>query len=142
MNLSVVILRGFTFYGPHQKGEQLIPSIIESIKKDKPIIVNDPNPKRDYLHITDFNRLIYLILRSSFSGNEIYNLGEGNLYNNLEVAQMANGLATKSVPLLIKGEKRRNDVLECCADMTKIKKDFKWEPEVDLQSGLLDCLSC
>lgn len=142
MNLSVIILRGFTLYGPCQKGDQLIPSIIESIKTQRPILVKDPIPKRDYLYVDDFTRLIDLIIQSDFSGFEIYNLGGGKLYSNLEVAEMANRLTEHPVPLHTEGTRRKNDVLECCANLTKIKKDFCWEPEVDLHSGLLDCLSC
>lgn len=142
MNLSVIILRGFTLYGPCQKGDQLIPSIIESIEVKQQVVLKDPIPRRDYLHVADFIRLILLILQSDFSGHDIYNIGGGKAYSNLEVAEMAISLAGNPVALKVERVRRRNDVLECCADISKIKKDYCWEPEVDLHSGLLDCLSC
>lgn len=141
MGLSVIILRGFTFYGPKQSGDQLIPSIIEAIKNRKPIIIRDPDPKRDYLHIVDFIRLVDMIVRSGFSGYEAYNVGGGRPYKNIEVAQIAKKLAQKNIPIHIKDEKRRNDISECYADNGKITRDFQWRPEIDLLSGLCDCLS-
>lgn len=141
MDLSVLILRGFIFYGPKQKDDQLIPSIIESIRNDKPIVVRDPNPKRDYLYISDFLRLIDIIVHSDYSGFEIYNVGGGSPYKNIEVAQMANNLAGNPVPIHIEGKVRRNDVAECYANIEKVKRDFQWQPRIDLPSGLYDCLA-
>lgn len=136
IGFSVLILRGFTFFGPNQKGNQLIPSIIESICKNKPIIVNDPNPKRDYLYIDDFTRLLNIIVQSDFSGYDIYNLGGGKPYKNIDVAQMANDLVGNNVPIYIEEYRRRNDVSECYANIEKVSRDFEWFPEIDLRSGL------
>ena len=141
MGIAVIILRGFTFYGPRQRGDQLIPSIIESIRNHKPILVKDPNPKRDYLFISDFLRLLDIIVHSDYSGFEIYNIGGGVPYKNIEVAQMANSLAGNPVPIHIEGKERRNDVGECYADTQKVSRYFQWLPEVDLSSGLNNCLS-
>jgi len=139
--ISVLILRGFTFYGPHQKDDQLISSIIESIRNDRSIVIRDPNPKRDYLHVADLISLLDIIIRSDFSGYELYNVGGGKAYKNIKVAQMANNLAGNPVPIHIERKKRRNDVSECYANIEKVKMEFQWQPEIDLSSGLKDCLS-
>ena len=141
MGLSVLILRGFIFYGPKQKDDQLIPSIVESIRNDRSVVVRDPNPKRDYLYISDFLRLIDTMVHSDYSGLEIYNIGGGTPYKNIEVAQMANKLAGDKVPIHIEGRVRRNDVAECYADIKKVERDFHWKPEIDLSSGLKNCFS-
>jgi len=141
LDFSALILRGFTFYGPHQKDNQFIPSIVESIRNHRPIIVKDPNPKRDYLYISDFLQLIDIIVHSDYSGFEIYNIGGATPYNNIEVAQMANKLAVNPVPIQVEGKVRRNDVAECYADIQKVSRDFQWQPEIDLSCGLYDCLS-
>lgn len=140
MELSVLILRGFTIFGPEQKGKQLIPSIIEAIRSNRPILVKDPSPNRDYLYISDFVRLIGQIVRSNCCGFDIYNVGGGTSYNNLDVAEMANKLAGYPVPIQVEGKERRGDVAECCANIEKAKQRFEWEPEVDLETGLCRCL--
>ena len=141
LDLSVLILRGFIVYGPKQKDDQLIPSIIESIRNNRPIVVRDPNPKRDYLYISDFLRLINVIVHADYSGFAIYNLGGGTPYKNIEVAQMANRLAGDPVPIHVEGKVRRNDVTKCYANIEKVKRDFQWQPKINLQSGLSNCLS-
>jgi UDP-glucose 4-epimerase len=140
IDFSALILRGFTFYGPQQKGNQLIPSVIDSIKKNRPIVVKDPNPKRDYLHVIDLIRLIDMIILSNFTGHEVYNIGGGKAYRNIEIAQMANKLVGNPVQISVEGIKRRNDVNECYANIEKVKRDFQWEPKIDLSDGLYSCL--
>ncbi|MDP8293123.1 MAG: GDP-mannose 4,6-dehydratase [Candidatus Orphnella occulta] len=141
MGISAIILRGFTFYGPQQKGEQLIPSAVESIRNLKTIVVKDPNPIRDYLYISDFVKLLEKIVRSGFSGYDVYNVGGAQGYKNLEVAEIANNIAGHSVKIHIEGKERRNDVIECYANIEKVMRDFNWRPETDLHTGLNDCLS-
>jgi UDP-glucose 4-epimerase len=141
LDLSVLVLRGFIIYGPQQKDDQLISSIVGSIRNKRSVVVRDPNPKRDYLHISDFLRLIDIIVHSDYSGFEIYNVGGGSPYKNIEVAQMANKLAGNPVPIHVEERARRNDVEECYANIEKVKRDFRWQPEIDLLSGLYDCLS-
>ena len=140
MDFSVMILRGFTFYGPKQDDNHLIPSIVASIRDNKTIVVKDPDPSRDYLHISDFIRLVDIIVHSGYSGLEIYNVGGGIPYKNIEVAQMANELAGNSVRIHVEGKARKNDVGECYANIEKVKRDFQWQPEISLSSGLYDCL--
>lgn len=141
LGLSAIVLRGFTLYGPNQKDDQLVPAIINAIKNRQPILINDAKPKRDYLFISDFVKLINLITTSNFSGYAVYNVGGGIMYQNTEVAEMANTLMEYKVPICVLGKTRKNDILECVANIDKVKRDFKWNPTVDLLSGLSKCLS-
>jgi nucleoside-diphosphate-sugar epimerase len=138
--LSVIILRGFTFYGPGQDGDQLIPSVTGSIRAGRPIVVMDPDPVRDYLYISDLSRLVAKIVYSGYSGFEIYNVGGGRPYRNIEVAEIANKLAEDRVKIRVMKVSRRNDVKKCYANIDKAARDFHWRPEVDLPSGLRKCI--
>lgn len=139
--ISALILRGFTLYGPTQSGEQLIPTVVNDIKKNRSIIIRDPYPKRDYLYIEDFLRLVDIAIRSDYSGYEVYNVGGGKPYKNIKVAHMANAIAKRPVSIKTLGEKRKYDVNECYADIMKAKRDFFWEPKIDLEEGLRKCLA-
>jgi len=141
MNLSTIILRGFTFYGPGQDDQQVIPSIINAIRNKKTINLKNANSIRDYLHVADLVRLVAIIVRSDCSGIGIYNVGGGIPYRNIEVARIANELGGSPVRINVEDKARRNDIHECYANISKVKKDFKWEPRIDLLSGLRDCLS-
>jgi UDP-glucose 4-epimerase len=139
--LSVAVIRGFTIYGPEQKGEMFIPSLIQSLRTGESIEVRDPRPRRDYLHVADFVRFIDRLVRSGFSGFEVYNVGGGRPYNNLDVARLANSLAPRPVDIRVAGIPRPGDVVECWADVAKAGRDFGWRPEIDLADGLRGCLN-
>ena len=141
LGISVLVLRGFTFYGPGQRDEQLIASIVRSIRAGKPITVRDPDPRRDHLHVADLGQLVHLIVRSNFSGYGIYNVGGGVSYSNIEVATMANEIAWNAVPIHVEGVRRKNDIMECYANIGKVSGDFGWHPEIHLEDGLRDCLN-
>ncbi len=139
-SLDVVILRGFTFYGPGQTGPQLIASVLEAIKHNQPVLVKDPNPQRDYLFIDDLGRLIEKIVYSGQPGVHVYNIGGGKPYRNINVARMIVDAAGNPVKIEVSDEPRRNDVNICYAAIDKAKQDFTWQPEVDLSAGIRACL--
>ncbi len=141
LGMHIIILRGFTLYGPLQIGNQLIPSIIKSIHTNQPVLLNDPLPRRDYLYITDFLELIEKVITSDFTGYEMFNVGGGKVYQNIEVAKKAIEIAGRSIPIHTQEQPRKNDVSECYANIEKISNKFNWHPKVDLFSGLKKCLS-
>ena len=59
------------------------------------LILNNPNPKRDYLYIKDFEDLIYNILKMKDFKKRIYNVGGGKAYSNLEVAKKILSISKK-----------------------------------------------
>ncbi|MGO9138855.1 MAG: NAD-dependent epimerase/dehydratase family protein [Syntrophales bacterium] len=139
--ITVLILRGFTIYGPGQKDDQLISSIVQSIRTGQPIIVCDPEPRRDHLHVDDLVRLVEIIAHSDFIGYEIYNVGGGAPYSNMEVAALANKIAGSPVAIRVEGTRRENDIVECYAKVDKVSRDFGWYPEIRLEDGLCNCLT-
>ena len=71
----------------------------------------------------------------------IYNLGCGESYSNLEVAQIFSNLIGNKNKIRIRGKKRKNDILDASLDVSLIKKTFSWSPEYTLKEGLEDILS-
>ena len=69
--IPLVILRGFNIYGNVLIPGRLISDLIESIKLGKSLVLNDPNPKRDYLYIEDFKALILNYLPKAIQNKDI-----------------------------------------------------------------------
>lgn len=136
LGLPVVILRGFNIYGDWNSPGRLISDLISAARKGRPLLVKDPHPRRDYLYIEDFSTLILKILVHELSGVEIYNVGSGTSYSNYEVAEIVQSLANKACRLSVLDRPRKNDVLECYADVSLVKKSFDWKPSYSLQKGL------
>jgi nucleoside-diphosphate-sugar epimerase len=136
LSLPVVILRGFNIYGDWNSPGRLISDLISAAKRGDPLLVKDPAPRRDYLYIKDFNSLILKILTYKLSDVEIYNVGSGKSYSNYEVAEIVQSLANKDCRLIVQDRPRKNDVLDCYADVSLVKRSFSWNPSYSLEKGL------
>ena len=139
--IPLVILRGFNIYGNVLIPGRLISDLIESIKLGKSLVLNDQNPKRDYLYIEDFKALILKIICQKPSKTKIYNVGSGTSYSNLEVANMAHEIAQCKDPIVIKSTARLNDILDCTVDINLLKETFEWSPKYSLRQGLNELIS-
>lgn len=86
--LPVVTTNCSNNFGPRQHGEKLIPTIIRSCLKGKPIpVYGDGSNVRDWLYVTDHCVGIDAVLRKGRLG-ECYNIGGGNEQHNLDVVRL------------------------------------------------------
>lgn len=89
-NFPAIIIRPCNNYGENQHEEKFIPKILKCIKEKKkvPVYGNGKN-KREWLNVNDCVRGIYLILTKG-KLKEIYNIGSGEEFSNLEILKMLN----------------------------------------------------
>ncbi len=138
-DLNCIILRPFNIYGEGQNERFLIPSICKQIVKKGVIVLKTPYPRRDYLYISD---MIEACVKSGFyngSGFEIFNIGMGESYSVDEIVKKAVGISGKKVKVQYTGEKRRGEIMNVIADITKAKQKLHWVPKVKLEEGLKFC---
>ncbi len=89
--LPIIITRSSNNYGPYQFPEKLVPKFVTNLIDGKkvPLMWSDDNPGmnvRDWLHVEDNCKGIYLILERGKIG-EIYNIAGENEFTNLEVTR-------------------------------------------------------
>ncbi len=135
--LSPIIIRPSNPYGPRQghTGVQgVVATFLNRILRQEPIeIWGDGSVVRDYLYVEDLARLCVTAAASGKAG--IYNggSGEGTSLNEIvERIQEVTGSDTK--PLYKPG--RMVDVPRSILDMSLVRKEFSWVPEVALTEGL------
>jgi len=136
LGLPIIILRAFNIYGNWYSPGRLIPDLLHAVNAGEPLLVQDPIPRRDYLYIVDFIALLSKILTYSFSGVKIYNVGSGESYSNYEVARIVQSISDGNPCITVLDEPRKNDVIDCYADVDLIKKIFSWRPFYSLEQGL------
>ncbi len=121
----------------HRPESHLIPNVIKAVLKNKEFVLhgNDYPTKdgtcvRDYIHVADLAQAHILALKALASGHptDVYNVGTGKGYSNLEVIKMIEKVSGKKVKLKI-GPRRPGDANELVADPAKIKQELGWRPQ-------------
>ena len=86
--LDARITRCCNNYGFNQFPEKFIPLSIEMIKNGKKIpVYGDGKNLREWIHVEDHCRGIQTVINSGSKG-EIYNIGSGQEFSNLEIAKL------------------------------------------------------
>jgi dTDP-glucose 4,6-dehydratase len=86
--LPYLITRTCNNFGEHQNNEKFIPKIISSIKNGVEVpVYGDGSQVREWIHASDNVKQIYKLLVSDVV-NEVYNIGSGERYQNIDIINM------------------------------------------------------
>lgn len=138
-NLPVDILRIFNMYGPNQNPVFVIPKIIDGVLKGK-LDLENGTAKRDFVFVDDVCdaviRCITSHSNSAGSNINIYNVGFGKSYSVNEVIALTEKITGKKAEITFSSEKRKNEVHDVVADISKIKAELGWQAKFTLEDGL------
>jgi len=134
-NMSCIALRLFNIYGPSQDDSFLLPTILKQAKKGD-IVLKDPRPKRDFIHINDVVAAIGLAVGYQAKNMEIFNLGSGTSYSVEEVVAIFQTTANNNCKVDYTHEYRTGEVLDSLANIDKIKSKLGWIPKVTIEEGV------
>lgn len=136
--VKVTVLRPFNVFGPGQGGNFLIPSIIAKLfdKKVKAIEVEDLSPRRDYLYIDDLIEVLALTINMKKDHSVIYNAGSGISMSVEEILNIILKASGIKKPIVSKNRRRKNEVMDVVADISKIKKELGWKPKITFSEGI------
>tara|TARA_B110001469_G_scaffold18012_1_gene18346 strand:+ start:902 stop:1834 length:933 start_codon:yes stop_codon:yes gene_type:complete len=86
--LPYLITRTCNNYGSKQNAEKFIPKIMKSIAEDLIIpVYGDGNQIREWIDVEDNTQILYNLMLSEEQG-EVYNIGSGERYENIEIVNM------------------------------------------------------
>ena len=133
--VPVVILRPFNIYGMGQNENFLIPSIIKQAKAGS-ILLKDPEPKRDMLYVDDIVEAYIKAAEYDQRDYEVFNIGSGKSYSVREIVNTVIKLFDHKIDVKFSGEKRKNEVLDTIADISKANDLLWWTPSISIEYGL------
>lgn len=144
-DLPTVVTNCSNNYGHYQFPEKLIPLMILSAFKQKPLpVYGDGSNVRDWLHVDDHARALYLVATQGKVG-ETYNIGGKNEKTNLDVVNTICELLESYNPpprnftykdLITYVDDRPGHDFRYAIDTSKIERELGWEPQETFESGL------
>jgi dTDP-L-rhamnose 4-epimerase len=143
--IPTVALRFFNVYGSGQSLTNPYTGIITifaaRIKNgDPPLIYEDGQETRDFVHVSDAVRACLLAMMSDGADYERINVGSGTALSVLEMARvMIRQMGADLQPQVI-GKYRVGDIRHCHADLAKARRLLGYEPEVGFEDGICEFL--
>ena len=129
------ILRVFNIYGPGQTGDLLIPSILRQLKTGH-IKLQDPAPRRDYVHIDDVVEACVRTVAFTSSDVECINIGSGASISVQDLVKMLVACSAQPATVDFTGVKREREIPDTRCDNTKARKLLGWEPRIPFDDGI------
>ena len=137
--INSVALRYFNVYGPGDEQKPVtraVPSWIQwALTGDTIWIYWGGEQIKDYVYVDDVARANILAAASKIKGFRAYNVGGGVGRKMLDIALIIKKLVGKDIKIVNRG-RRPGDPDTLIADITRIKKELRWNPKVDLETGL------
>jgi dTDP-glucose 4,6-dehydratase len=143
-NLPVKIVRPFNTYGPRQSARAIIPTVISQILfGNRTLKLGNLTPTRDLTFVKDTCKGFLEIYNSNKLFGEVTNIG---MKNEIAVGDLVNKIASLlNVELTIRTEDQRvrpgqSEVERLFCDNSKIIANTEWEPDYDLENGLIETI--
>lgn len=132
----VIITRCTNNYGPYQYPEKFIPLMITQAMKGGSIpVYGDGLQVRDWIYVMDHCAALDAVLHKGHEG-EVYNLGAGTEWANIEMARRILQLLGKPESLLTYVQDRPGHDRRYALDTTKTQQELGWAPQTMIEDGL------
>ncbi len=138
MNIS--ISRAFNHYGPHQRPDFLIPSIILRLLKREQLAMGNPTPTRDFAFVEDIVRG-YALLAERGRSSEIYHFSSGTERTVRQIVETIMKISGVKSEVYWNPDARRVDIPRSVGDYSKSRRELEWEPRVDFEDGMKKTVS-
>ena len=135
--LPVVVTRSSNNYGPYQFPEKLIPLFTSNLLDGKKVpIYGDGKNVRDWCHVADNCAGVDLVLRQGTTG-DIYNIGAGNEFTNLELTHALLELTRCDESMITWVDDRLGHDRRYSIDISKASA-LGWVQQHSFEDGLAD----
>jgi nucleoside-diphosphate-sugar epimerase len=133
--VPVTLLRIFNAYGPGQRQEFLVPTILEGIRSGT-VELADTTPRRDFVHVDDVVDALARAVAWQHAGCEAINVGSGRSTSVAELVGIAVRASGREVRLHVRNAPRASEIPDVVADVRKAAATLGWRPRVELERGI------
>ncbi len=143
-NIPTVALRFFNVYGTRQALSNPYTGVLaifasRLLNNRPPMIFEDGHQKRDFVSVYDVARACRLSLETPEASDCVLNIGSGQAYTVLEIAEkIAEVLGKSHLEPQITGKYRAGDIRHCFGDSAAVRRILGFTPAISLEKGLND----
>jgi dTDP-L-rhamnose 4-epimerase len=140
--IDAVALRLFNVFGPGQALSNPYTGVLANFASrlangQSPMIFEDGEQRRDFVHVRDVARAFRLALEQKQAAGHVINIGSGQAYTITEVATLlADAMGVPQLSPDIMGKARSGDIRNCFADISKARELLGFEPRRRLEESL------
>jgi dTDP-L-rhamnose 4-epimerase len=140
-NIPTVALRYFNVYGTRQALSNPYTGVCaifsgRLLNDQAPMIFEDGEQTRDFVHISDIVQANLLALESDAANFGTFNIGTGRAISIREITRMLSTHLGKNIEPEIVGKYREGDIRHCVADISRARAQLGYEPRVSLDQGI------
>ena len=139
-----VCLRLFNVYGPGQALSNPYTGVLaifssRLLNGQPPLIFEDGEQRRDFVHVSDVARAFGEALTSDNADGEVFNIGSGHDRSVSEVGrELARAMGREDIQPEISGKSRTGDIRHCFCDGSKAAQQLGFTARKDFQEGLAE----
>lgn len=133
--LPTSIVRIFSAYGPGLRRQVLWDMCHKALTQPILKLQGTGTESRDFIHVWDIAKAIYLLVERAPYQAEVHNLASGVETTIKDLAEMVLMNIERNIPIEFDGVVRAGDPLNWRADITKLTQ-LGFTPEVSLQRGI------
>lgn len=141
-NVDAVALRLFNVFGPGQALSNPYTGVLANFASrlangQAPMIFEDGEQQRDFVHVRDVARAFRLALEKPQAAGHVINIGSGEAYAIREVAELlAEAMGVPHIAPEIMQKARSGDIRNCFADISRARELLGYEPQFRLEHTL------
>ena len=136
-------LRLWNVYGPGQALSNPYTGVLAIFSSrlsngQRPLIFEDGEQRRDFVHVEDVARAFVLALEKPQANGQVYNIGSGEERTVNQVASSVAEAMGLDIQPEITGKARVGDIRHCIPDITKARDELGYAPQQDFREGLAE----
>jgi len=145
-SIPTVALRYFNVYGARQALSNPYTGVCaifsgRLLNDQAPMIFEDGEQTRDFVHISDIVQANLLALESDAANFGTFNVGTGRAISIRDITRMLSKHLGKNIEPEIVGKYREGDIRHCVADISRARAQLGYEPRVTLEQGIPELIA-
>jgi UDP-glucose 4-epimerase len=134
-NLKTTVARIFSAYGPGLRRQVVWDICYKALTQPILYLQGTGQESRDFIHVRDVARAIYLLSENSDSGGKIFNLASGKETTIQTLAESITKNLSKEIPIEFDGNVPKGTPVNWRADIKQIE-ELGFSAEVSLEQGI------